>query len=90
MKFSGTVVINPGSADFNGLENPDAEVEMKIFAPANDGSGTYTVKPTGKNNGQAAPHKNEGQRWQTVLAKCLQRLEWHMDGVLHWEGQRNA
>ena len=48
MKFSGTVVMNSGSAEFNGLENPDAEVEMEIFAAANDGSGTYVIRPAGK------------------------------------------
>ena len=48
MKSSGTVVMNSGSAEFNGLENPDAEVEMEIFAPANNGSGTYAIKPAKK------------------------------------------
>ena len=40
MKFSGMVVMNTGSAEFNGLENPDAENEMNAFAELNDGSGT--------------------------------------------------
>ena len=40
VKFSGTVVMNTGSAEFNGLENPDAENEMNAFAELNDGSGT--------------------------------------------------
>ena len=48
MKFSGTVVMNMGSAKFDGLENPDAEIEMEIFGETNDSSGTWAVKPAGK------------------------------------------
>ena len=29
VKFSGTVMMNQGSVEFNGLENPDAEVQME-------------------------------------------------------------
>ena len=47
VKFSGTVVMNMGSAEFNGLENPDAEVEMDIFGKAHDGSSTWARKPAG-------------------------------------------
>ena len=40
--------MNMGSAEFNGLEHPDAEVEMDIFSETNDGSGTWARKSAGK------------------------------------------
>ena len=48
VKFSGTVVMNTGSAEFNGLENCDAETEMEVFGELKDGSGTWAVMPAGK------------------------------------------
>ena len=47
VKFSRTVVMNMGSAEFNGLGNSDAEIEMEIFCKTNDGSGTWAAKPAG-------------------------------------------
>ena len=55
------VVMNSGSAEFNGLENPDAEVEMEIFAAANNSSGTYVVKPAGNTTIRQLLTKMKGQ-----------------------------
>ena len=48
VKFSRTVGMNTGSAEFNGLENPDTEIEMEVFGEIKDGSGTWAVKRAGK------------------------------------------
>ena len=61
VKFSGTVVMNMGSAEFNGLENPDAEVETNIFGEVNDGSGTWAVKPAGMTSARQLLTKMKGK-----------------------------
>ena len=43
VKFSGTVVMNTGSAEFNGLENLNAEIKMEVFGETKCGSGTWAV-----------------------------------------------
>ena len=70
VKFSRTVVMNTGSAKFNGLGNPDVEVDMEIFAEANDGSGTYAPEPAGKTTIRQLLTKMKGkdgkQFWQSL------------------------
>ena len=61
VKFSGTVVMNMGSAEFNGLENPDAEVEMDIFGEANGGSVTWSKKPAGRTSVRQLLTKMKGK-----------------------------
>ena len=53
--------MNMGSAEFNGLENPDAEVEMDIFGEANDGSGTWARKPAGRTSVRQLLTKMKGK-----------------------------
>ena len=80
VKFSGTVVMNMGSAEFNGLENPDTEVEMDIFGEANDGSGTWAVKPAGRTSVMQLLTKMKGKDGRRFW-QCLSR-SW--DGT--WKG----
>ena len=61
VKFSGTVVMNMGSAEFNGLENLDAEVKMDICGKANDGSGTWARKSAGRTSVRQLLTKMKGK-----------------------------
>ena len=72
VKFSGTVVMNTGSAEFNGMENLDSEIKMEVFGETKDGSETWAVKPAGKTSVRQLLTKRKGKDvrrfWQ-----CLYR-----------------
>ena len=72
--------MNTGSAEFNGLENPDAEIEMEVFGETKDGSGTWAVKPAGKTSVRQLLTKLKGKDGR----KFWQSLYQGWDGT--WKG----
>ena len=53
--------MNTGSAEFNSLENPDAETEMEVFGELKDGSRAWVVRSAGNTSVRQLRIEPEGK-----------------------------